>query len=768
MRISIRAQIITGFLILLVLMGALSYYMISNTRRSLMNSAGSDLMFFADEKLDDIDNHINFHLEQLQLYTRRNYLRDEVERSNKVFDADPKVEPLIKRREEEIGRSNDGFLSPLSKEIINSDFSIQLRTDLIEYLSEIHGYSSFSRTTVTNRYGAVIASTSRFGKYDYKEDDWWIAARENGFSLSSVVYDEGIEKYTVYLATRIEDGKGNFIGVIRGALDIMGIAHNTEVGKSRYETMELKLLTTDGKVIYTTQPFVPFEDISDSLFFKTMNKKEGYFTFREAKRDFLISYIKRESLGSLKSIELILVIEADLGEVLQPLYALERQMLYFSLLTLLVGVVVSLFASYYVTRPIKELTDFSRAVTIENLNKPVDKSLTGLKSEIGSLASSFDRMIRDLRKSQQNLIQQEKSREREATAAVMINTITESAVLLDRQGKVILANDTICERLGVSREKLVGSYIYDFLPKRVAKTKKSKIDEVFRTGKPVNFEDQRFGKNSINSIYPIFDEEGAVENVVMFGYDITKRKQIEKELQHKNEELIKKSEELVRSNRDLEQFAYVASHDLQEPLRAVSSFSQLLSQRYNDRLDKDAQEFIGFIVNGSVRMQQLINDLLSFSRVSTRGKPLEQTDANSVLGQTMVNLSATIEENRAIITNEELPTVMADASQLVQVFQNLIGNAIKFKRGDLPYIHVSAYEEDGSWVFSVKDNGIGIEQEYFDKIFVIFQRLHGKDEYSGTGIGLAICKKIIERHGGKIWVESEPQKGSTFHFTIPQ
>lgn len=733
-----------------------------------MNSAGSELVFFADGILGNIDAHIDSHLEQLQFYARRNYLCSEVERSNAVFDNYPKVELLIKRREDEIRGLNDDSPSSLLKEIINSDLSIQLKKDLIEYLNDIHRYSSFFRIAVTNRYGAVVASTSRFDKYIYKEEDWWIAARDNGFSISSVVYDEGIGKYTVYLATRIEDDNGNFIGVIRGALDIMGIVHNTEVGKTRYETMELKLLTKDGRVIYTTGPFVPFEDISGSPFFKEMNKNQGYFTFREAKRDYLISYIKKESLGSLKSIDLILAVDTDLNEVLQPLYILERQMLYFSLLTLLIGVAVSIFTSYYVAKPIKELTAFAKEVTVNNLNRPVDRSLTGLKNELGTLAISFDRMINNLRESQQNLIQQEKLRERGATAAVMLDTIKESAALLDREGKVVAANDTICSRLGVPREKLTGSSIYDYLPRGVGKKRKAKIDEVFRTGKPVNFEDKRSGKNIINSMYPILSKEEFVENIVMFEYDITKQKKIEKELKLKNEELVKMTEELIRSNRDLEQFAYVASHDLQEPLRAVSSFSQLLSKRYDDELDSDAQEFIGFIVDGSRRMQQLINDLLSFSRVSTRGKPLEPTDTNSILGQAIVNLSTMIEENRAIITNDELPTVMADGSQLTQVFQNLIGNAIKFRKNDFPHIHLSAHEKDGSWEFSIKDNGIGIEPEYFEKIFVIFQRLHGKDEYSGTGIGLAICKKIIERHGGDIWVKSDTKNGSTFYFTIPK
>jgi PAS domain S-box-containing protein len=761
MRINVRAQIIIGFLFLLVLMGILSYYMISNTRKSLMSAAGSDLMFLADGELKDIEKHIEYHMEQLQLYARRNYLRDEVKRSNRIFDDNPDVEALIERRDGEIGRSNGDFQSPLLQGIVSSDFSVQLKTELIEYLSDIQGHLSFFRLTVTNKYGAVIASTSRFDEYGYGEEDWWIAARDNKTSLSPVLYDEGVKKYTIYLATRIEDADGNFIGVMRGAIDIMGTAHNTEIGKTRYETMTLKLLTTDGKVIYTTRPFVPFKDISGSNYFEKMKKNRGYFTFREAKRKTLVSYIKKEDTGSLKNISLVLVIEADLNEVMQPLYALERQMLVFSLLILLVGAAISVFTSYYVTNPIRKLTDFSRTVTIDNLNKPVDKSLTGLKNEVGTLAKSFDRMISDLRKSQRDVIQQEKSRQREATAAVMIDTITESAVLLDRQGRVAAANDTVCKRYRVKPGKMIGSSIYDVLPKAVRKARKKKIENVFRTGHPVGFEDEYSGKIFNNNIYPIFDDEGGVENVVMFGYDITPLKQIEKKL-------YMKTEELIRSNRDLEQFAYVASHDLQEPLRAVSSFSQLLSKRYNHKLDEDAQEFIDFIVGGSTRMQQLINDLLSFSRVSTRGKPSEETDTNSILGQTIVNLSTAIEENSAIITNDELPTVMVDGSQLIQVFQNLIGNAIKFKGEALPHVHVSASEKDGKWEFSIKDNGIGIEKEYFDKIFVIFQRLHGKDEYTGTGIGLAICKKIIERHGGDIWVESKPEGGSTFYFTIPK
>lgn len=199
----------------------------------------------------------------------------------------------------------------------------------------------------------------------------------------------------------------------------------------------------------------------------------------------------------------------------------------------------------------------------------------------------------------------------------------------------------------------------------------------------------------------------------------------------------------------------------------VASYTQLLEKRYKDKLDSDAREFIGFAVGGATRMQRLINDLLAYSHVGTRDKPFEVTDCHSVLGQAIANLRPGIEANDAIIVNDDLPTVMVDASQMVQLFQNLIGNAIKFCGEQPPRIHVSARQKGDEWVFSVKDNGIGIEPQYKEKIFVVFQRLHGPEKYLGTGMGLAICKKIVERHGGRIWVDSEPGGGSTFYFTLP-
>lgn len=249
----------------------------------------------------------------------------------------------------------------------------------------------------------------------------------------------------------------------------------------------------------------------------------------------------------------------------------------------------------------------------------------------------------------------------------------------------------------------------------------------------------------------------------LYGKDISERKLAEDALQQK-------TQDLERSNRDLESFAYAASHDLQEPLRMVTSFVQLLAQRYKGKLDEDADKYIGVVTEGTGRMSRMISDLLEYSRIQTKGAPFSRVDLNQVLHDCLSNLDVTLKEATATITFDNLPVVQADASQMGQLLQNLISNAIKYrKETEPPVIHVGTTPlTDHEWHLFVRDNGIGIDPKFFEKLFVIFHRLHPRGKFPGTGIGLAICKKIIERHAGRIWIESEPTKGTTFHFTLPK
>lgn len=273
---------------------------------------------------------------------------------------------------------------------------------------------------------------------------------------------------------------------------------------------------------------------------------------------------------------------------------------------------------------------------------------------------------------------------------------------------------------------------------------------------------KRIGERTIRlNARRIYGKESVTNLILITMQDITEQRLAK-------EELARRAEELAASNTELEQFAYVASHDLQEPLRMVSSYCQLLQRRYQDRLDADANEFIDYAVSGAKQMQALINDLLAYSRAGTKTKPFLPVDCNEVLKKVKNNLKMAIEESQAVVTNDTLPVTVVDDSQLLQVFQNLIGNALKFKGDESPKIAINVEAEGDEWVFSVKDNGIGMDPEFMERIFVIFQRLHTRAEYAGTGIGLAICKKIIERHGGRIWVESALQAGSTFYFTLPK
>ncbi len=243
--------------------------------------------------------------------------------------------------------------------------------------------------------------------------------------------------------------------------------------------------------------------------------------------------------------------------------------------------------------------------------------------------------------------------------------------------------------------------------------------------------------------------------------------ELERQVKERTSELEAANQELARSKLELGQFAYLASHDLQEPLRGVTDCVQLLEKRYQGKLDSGADQLITLAVDEAVRMKGLINDLLAYSRVSSRNKPFERADCAEILNQVRTKLQIAIEESGATVTHDSLPEVMADETQLIQLFQNLIRNAIKFRGDQSPEIHIGIERKDGEWLFWVQDNGIGVDPQYAERIFVIFQRLHTRREYSGTGVGLAICRKIVERHGGRIWVEPESGPGSTFYFTLP-
>ncbi|MEZ2232889.1 PAS domain S-box protein [Microcoleus sp.] len=346
----------------------------------------------------------------------------------------------------------------------------------------------------------------------------------------------------------------------------------------------------------------------------------------------------------------------------------------------------------------------------------------------------------------------------------IVELAEEGIWVIDSNARTTYVNHAMARMLGYTESEMLGRRIFDFMDEQEQQLT-SQYVERRKQGISEKHESKLKSKNGKDvwtyiSTSPVMDEFGCMLSSCALVYNVTDRKQVE-------QQMLQLTENLKRSNEELEQFAYVASHDLQEPLRAVTSYTQLLAQRYQGNLDAKADKYINHIVDGASRMQQLINDLLAYSRLGTRAQEFEIADCNAAVEQSLCNLQIAIAEKQAIITKDVMPTVMADEFQLVQLFQNLLGNAIKFCREEVPIIHITAIIQDDEWLFSVRDNGIGIDPEYADRIFIIFGRLHSRREYLGTGIGLAMCKRIVERHRGRIWVESWPEEGATFYFTIP-
>lgn len=417
--------------------------------------------------------------------------------------------------------------------------------------------------------------------------------REGGLYLSEVEYTPDIGGYTIGIGARVNDRKENFKGILTAVISLSGILKEAELWTKRYETTQIKLVTGNGRLLYSTKPFKILENVSDKEFFKKIKGEQGYFVSWENDRERLFSY------KSLDMPDWILFISNDVHEILSPVRALRRNILLFSLFLMLAGIFIALVTYRLILHSVKMR----------------EKAEQGLRE---------------------------------------------------------------------SEEKLKELVI-----------------------------------------------------------------------------------ELRRSNKELEDFAFVASHDLKEPLRTISSYVTLLADEYKDKLDDEASEFIGYAVDGAERMKKLIEDLLAYSRIATKGRPFEPTNCEDTLALAVEDLDAAISESKAVITHDPLPTVMADGRQLTQLFVNLLSNALKFRTAGPCRIHISSKKKGGQWLFSVSDNGIGINPEYAKQIFAIFRRLHPRDEYPGTGIGLALCQRIVNRHQGDIRVESELGKGATFYFTMP-
>jgi len=402
-------------------------------------------------------------------------------------------------------------------------------------------------------------------------------------------------------------------------------------------------------------------------------------------------------------------------------------------------------------------------VTKDGRHVPVSLTITPIHDADGKIlgAATIARDMSVLKDAEKHLAQME------VRYHALLEAAPDAMVVVNQGGEIVLLNVQAEKRFGYHRDELLGQKVTSIIPEGFAerlladdlRSAEDALAQQIDSGIELNGRRRDGSEFPIEiMLSPLESPEGVLVTAAI--RDITARRTAEARL-------LQNVRELHRSNEELAQFAYIASHDLQEPLRMVASYTELLSRRYKGKLDAEADDFIAFAVDGASRMQRLIQDLLSYSRVEGKGRDPLEASSEDALHQALDNLGGAVEESGAVMTHDPLPTVLADKVQLIQVFQNLVGNAIKYRRAEVPRVHISAAKDgEKNWVFSVQDNGLGIDSEYFERIFGLFQRLHKRDELAGTGIGLAICKKIVEQHGGSMWVKSQPGEGSTFCFVL--
>ena len=611
----------------------------------------------------------------------------------------------------------------------------------------------------------ILASTNPpdIGK-DVSHEDFFIKGKETPMVTESDAKQTGVPGLIVSAPVISKDTKRT-IGFIANFICLSELnklltgEFNKELGaissviSKRHKTIEVYLVNKDKRML-TESRF-----INDAVLKQLVDTRpvQEFIKSNKEITGFYYDYRGVEVAGAsmcFPSTNWVLIVEIDKDEALTPLKVIRRSAFILGIIVIgLIGVLFALFLRN-VVKPLSRITSAVKNVAagVYDIDISVQTS-----DEIGTLGKAFNTMAAEIKDRTLAI------REREERLQAILDNSTAVIYVKDTRGRYILLNRWFNSLFNLNRDSVIGKTDYDRFPKEIADTFRANDLKVLEAKTPMEFDEvvpQKDGLHTyISSKFPLFDTTGVPYAICGISTDITERKRME-------EELKRHTRELKKSNKELQHFAYIASHDLQEPLRMISSYLQLIETRYKGRLDADADEFIAYAVDGANRLQNMINGILAYSRVETHGKSFEPADCEVVLEHALANLKIAIEESNAVITHDSLPTVMADDSQLVSVFQNLIGNAIKFHGTELPRIYISAKREENEWVFSVRDNGIGINPKHTDRLFTIFRRFHGR-KYPGVGIGLSVCKRIVEHHNGRIWVESETGKGSTFYFTIP-
>ena len=1072
----IRTRLLAGFALVVLLMTALAFYSASVAEKSLEQSVGRSSMFLAEEMLKTVNRNIYQQVEVLRVETDRLLFQKMLRESNEAFSRLPNVTALMDEREKAWVSVPKETVTPFMESLIQNPLAESLRTEITELHVKKYGYRIFGEIIVTNRYGAIIAETNKSTDYRQDDESWWREAKAQGLVVAGVAYDESAKMYAISVAIRMLDGAGRFAGIMKALLDPKGIVREAEMNARKYTTTWIQVITADGRRIYSTKAYQFMEDVSNTPLFKAIRAGSGFFTGRFGDREVLYSYARSTGYRGFEGLDWILLVGHQATEVLAPATSLKSRLLFVSLVLVTVALVIAVFISRSITRPVARLVRGAEAIGGGNLDYRID--LSG-RDALVQLADTFNTMAKRLKHHRdasrattsrleylltsspaviytsrasgnygatfisdnireqlgyeprdflndpqfwiehihpddrahvlENLklpfehgvhtheyrfrlkdgtyqwMRDELKLMRDDTGAPVeivgcwINiddrkTVEEALMESEQrfrgffdfsamgmamgepEGRFIQVNPTFCKMMGYEREALVGRSFQSLvepgdlekempLVERLIRGEIThyQLEErlIHRTGRPVwarvtvslvrdasgapqnliaNIEDttrrrkdrkkieqhhltmeginrvfrealtcetdtdvariglqvaeelteSRFGfigeinadglfdtmamsnpgwdacrmpdsKSAgiikgmkLRGIHRVTLGEGksqvvndpehhplrtgvpeghppitcflsvplkqAEKTIGMIGlankepgyepHDLhmverlamavvealtNKRNEMEiREHRHHLEQMVaQRTAELERSNSELQQFAYVASHDLQEPLRKVQSFGDRFVARYADQVDERGRDYLARMKSAVGRMGTMIQDLLTLSRVTTQGDRFGPVDLMKEVNTVLSDMESTIDAHGGLFELGELPVIEADGRQIRQLMLNLISNAFKYRKPETaPFVKIHAKtvgtKAQPLCEILVEDNGIGFEETYLDRIFQPFQRLHGRSSpYEGSGMGLAICQKIVERHGGTITATSVPGRGSTFAVTLP-
>ena len=756
-----------------LLMAGLGYFALRTSQTTLEKAIGKNSADLAEQILDKISRNIYRRVEEIQ-----------------VLAADELVQkylPLSNNAQFEKMSDPNGYIAQIDRDWINevdlpligqltrNELSRELQSRQIFYQKK-YGYPLLAEILVTNRYGANAAQTGRTTDYYQADEEWWQLAKKDGLFVSNVKYDESSRVFSTEIAIRIDDANGSFIGVIKAAPNIKETINIINEAKlaAEYKTAQLHLTNKNGKIIYSTKGYGFLADVNNQLAPRCVDPdRPGHKCYligeKTGEKGLLFAHAHSHGYKDFKGLGWTLVTETGTAEIFAPIVSLRNTMLLAGVAVLGLALLASSITYRSIVVPIAELQKATIQIASGNLDTNLTKPGFG---EIGQLANSFQRMAQRLKKTIEDLNDEVNGRkktegvlrESEARIRTILDNIQTGIFIIDPDThKIVYANPVAAHFANAGQEQLVGSICHKYIcPAEKGHCPITDLNQRVDNAERVLLTADGKKRHIIETVVTITldGRKHLLESFV----DVTEHKKAEQALEKLNKDLETAVQELSRSNIQLQDFVHIAAHDLKTPVRGIGTLADWIISDYGDLFDEQGREQIRLLKARVVRIDKLIDGMLQYSKLVRTKEKERQVDLNMMLSEIIRGI---IPSDNIKIAMDSLPDVICEYDHLELVFQNLLTNAVTFMDKTKGLIKVGCVEQGDFWKFYVCDNGPGIEQKYFDKIFKIFQTLPRKDEPETAGIGLAVAKKIVELYGGKIWVESQLGSGSTFFFTFP-